>query len=264
MRANSLGGSRPRQLTGRCIYCGRPGETKEHVPPRALLDKPYPDAPPVVAACQQCNGGYSKDEEYVACVLEAVVCGSARPGDQRRDSVRNALRHSPKLQHLIDSAQEATLFGPPVWRPDKARLDRVFAKIARGHIAFHTGWHIQYDTKPDIWFGPDELTEGLVPGVRLLLDVGTPGLTAALLYPDSRKRWRPNDAGRICVQKERYEYEYAPPCSVEMLIEDYLHVAVSWDESDVIGIDSDHEWFEWSWDDDEAALALEKAPRQPN
>src|SRR5690242_14029536 len=59
-----------------CAFCGDAPGTRDHVPPRVFLDKPYPDNVPVVGSCFECNNGASLDEEYVACLLEAAVCNT--------------------------------------------------------------------------------------------------------------------------------------------------------------------------------------------
>ena len=59
-----------------CVYCGEPATTRDHVPSKAFLDKPYPDNIPVVPCCSNCNNQFSKDEEYFACVLECLKCNS--------------------------------------------------------------------------------------------------------------------------------------------------------------------------------------------
>ena len=64
------------RLTGKCIYCGRNPETRDHVPSRVLLDKPFPDNLPVVDACRTCNEDFSQDEEYLACLIECAICGT--------------------------------------------------------------------------------------------------------------------------------------------------------------------------------------------
>ena len=67
------------RLIDGCIYCGGMAETRDHVLSRILLDPPYPKNLPVVGACQQCNQGFSKDEQYLVCLLGSVLAGSTDP-----------------------------------------------------------------------------------------------------------------------------------------------------------------------------------------
>jgi len=36
------------RLTGICVYCGGQSDTKDHVPSKVLLDKPYPPQLPML------------------------------------------------------------------------------------------------------------------------------------------------------------------------------------------------------------------------
>lgn len=86
------------RLVSGCVYCGGIPETREHVPSKVFLDAPLPENLSVVGACRKCNNGFSSDEEYVACLLEAAIAGSASPSDVRREKVSGILERTPKLQ----------------------------------------------------------------------------------------------------------------------------------------------------------------------
>src|SRR5260221_10101484 len=51
---------------GACAYCG--GEerklTDDHVPPKLVLEEPFPDNLITVPACAACNRGFQRDDEY--------------------------------------------------------------------------------------------------------------------------------------------------------------------------------------------------------
>jgi len=53
------------RLRGGCTYCNQPATTRDHVPAKAFLDKPYPSNWHIVYACEECNNKLSKDEAYV-------------------------------------------------------------------------------------------------------------------------------------------------------------------------------------------------------
>ena len=65
------------RLIGQCVFCGGEPGTSEHVPSKILLDDPLPGDVPTVEACATCNASFSLDEEYLACFLECVLCGTA-------------------------------------------------------------------------------------------------------------------------------------------------------------------------------------------
>jgi len=104
-----------------CIYCGEEANTREHCPPKAFLQEPYPTDLPVLPACKDCNNGYSNDEHFTKTFLLYLydVC------HRRRTS------SSAYSQHIIDVANQYL---------DDGRLNRrvlrVFTKIAIGHAVY--------------------------------------------------------------------------------------------------------------------------------
>ena len=83
------------RLISSCIYCGGPFETRDHVPSRVFLEAPFPENLPVVGSCRSCNQGFSRDEQYVACLLEAALAGTANPDKIRRSSIVSVRRTPP-------------------------------------------------------------------------------------------------------------------------------------------------------------------------
>ena len=123
------------RLCNGCTYCDAVDDTVDHVPSRVFLDRPFPKNLPVVGACRACNRSFAKDEEYVACLLEAVVAGSADPDQIRRPRIARALRRNTRLRAMIDAARTESA-GVVRWNVDKQRLRNVVLKLARGHAAF--------------------------------------------------------------------------------------------------------------------------------
>ena len=123
------------RLINGCIYCGGPSETRDHVPSRVLLNQPYPENLPVVGACSECNQGFSKDELYVVCLIEATIAGSADPDKIRRPSVAEAMRRSPALHARIEAARKC-IDGRIEFAGEADRIRNVVLKLARGHAAF--------------------------------------------------------------------------------------------------------------------------------
>jgi len=75
------------RLDGHCIYCGNKPDSRDHVPSKVFLDRPFPENLPVVAACTECNQNFSLDEEYVACLLECTLCGTTEPKLLKRGKI---------------------------------------------------------------------------------------------------------------------------------------------------------------------------------
>ena len=84
--------------------------SRDHIPTRALLNPPYPENLMDVGMCQECNSGFSKDEEYFAAFLASVISGSTEPDPLQFPTASRILAHNPRLRSRIDAARrvEAT------------------------------------------------------------------------------------------------------------------------------------------------------------
>jgi hypothetical protein len=137
MKAISMRQMRPfadnRLLVG-CIYCSSPTETRDHVPSRILLDEPYPENLPVIAACAACNAGFSLDEAYVACLVECARTGSVAAAE--RPKIRRLLQESPGLAARLMQARTVSENGVISFAVETERVKNVILKLARGHAAY--------------------------------------------------------------------------------------------------------------------------------
>jgi hypothetical protein len=107
-----------------------------HVPPKVFLDQPYPENLPVVGACRKCNGGASLHEEYVACLLEVMVCGTTDPAALDRAKIARIIRRKPPLASKFTFSLGEN--GYVLSASDSERLSAVIAKIARALWAYET------------------------------------------------------------------------------------------------------------------------------
>jgi len=124
------------RLIDGCIYCGGLSNTRDHVPSRVLLDRPLPTNLPVLPACTNCNTSFSADEEYFACVLEAIMVGSANPESVHRPVVAGILRKNPALRMRIEAAKRPFIKGQVAFDVEVDRIRNVLLKLARGHAAY--------------------------------------------------------------------------------------------------------------------------------
>ncbi len=145
-----------RLLVG-CIYCGGLEETREHVPSRVFLDAPLPENLPIVAACRSCNSGFSLDEEYLACLVEAVIAGSADPERIRRAGVAKILKRNPALRARIEAGKTVE-HGQTRFSIEPERVKNVVEKLARGHAAFELSQPFK-DEPGSVWWRPIELMD---------------------------------------------------------------------------------------------------------
>lgn len=123
------------RLISGCIYCAGPAETRDHVPSKCLIERPYPENLTVVGCCESCNQGFSKDEEYFVCLIESVLCGSTDPEKISRPSVAKIMKKSPALRKRIEDSQ-TEVDGHIAFVPEFERVQNVMLKLARGHATF--------------------------------------------------------------------------------------------------------------------------------
>lgn len=126
-----------------CYNCGtREGTTKDHIIPKTLIPSPRPTNLLTVAACQECNGSFSKDEQYLRDRLAAVI---GNPDDYRQDmwdkawqSMQQVRAKGRKIGVFRDVLQlDVAVLSPEGIsdkgiRINKARVNRVVEKIVRG------------------------------------------------------------------------------------------------------------------------------------
>lgn len=57
-----------------CIYCGSKEDlTKDHIPPKNLFPKPRPSNLMTVPCCNDCNGSFSLDDEYIQVMFSIRI-----------------------------------------------------------------------------------------------------------------------------------------------------------------------------------------------
>nr|WP_294814747.1 hypothetical protein [uncultured Sphingomonas sp.] len=162
-----------------CIYCGRNAETRDHVPPKALLLEPWPNNLRTVPSCSPCNTDWSLDEQYLAIMVAHLtqhpeVAARLNPGSD----IYRALEAAPRLDDRIVNLLSVDEEGRVRLAPEIGRMARIGEKIAHGlHV-------LKYGTGPKLAdfrvlriFGPgEELPQSLVAA-----QWNWPGIT--------RKRW---------------------------------------------------------------------------
>jgi len=215
------------------VYCGGAVETRDHVPSRVLLDEPYPSNLPVVPACGTCNQGFSLDEEYLACLVECVICGSSAPNDITRPKVRRILAERSALAARLAAAcmemDSTTRFGV-----EDDRVRKVVLKLARGHAAFEL--HAPH------FDDPSEIVT--VPMQAMSVEARSaferhPGISSLAFWPEvgSRAMQRligigeTSATGWITAQEGRYRYLAASTDQgivVRAVLSEYLACEVVW------------------------------------
>jgi hypothetical protein len=124
-----------------CLYCGRGATTRDHVPPSAFLERPYPLNQMTVPSCADCNRGFSKDEQYLLVLLGQI--GTSRklkaklaPGGILYRTLKRAPRLAARLSQSTSGNSDG---GVVLVRPEHDRVGRVVRKIALGLYALRYG-----------------------------------------------------------------------------------------------------------------------------
>ena len=118
-----------------CVYCANRATTRDHVPPRLLLEKPYPNNLITVPACNSCNNEFSADEEYFLTILAHVATANSLVSKIADGGVVDrALSASAKKSAVLESSLQATNHdGVSIWlQPDWIRVGLIVRKIAQG------------------------------------------------------------------------------------------------------------------------------------
>jgi hypothetical protein len=217
---------------GFCIHCGGPDESNDHIPSKVLLDEPFPENMHVCACCLRCNNGLSADEEYLACLLECVLAGSAEPSIIQRAKIGRLLAAKPPLLARLQKARSSET-SPPVWNVENDRVRRVVLKLARGHVAYELN-EPQLEDPDDLDYRPlsiltdkerDEFEAATANVLAPWPEVGSRSLQRMLVVGSEAY-----DAGWIDVQEGNYRYLVSPigGTTVKIVVREYLACEVHW------------------------------------
>lgn len=117
----------------KCVYCGGEATTKDHVPARCLLERPYPLNLRTVPSCIRCNNGYALDEEYFLATLAQIGTNSSLERKiEQGGVVDRAFERSPAFEERFIRSMEVGPEGRPYFRPEHERIERVIQKTAFG------------------------------------------------------------------------------------------------------------------------------------
>lgn len=210
-----------------CCYCCGHADTVDHVPSKVLLEEPYPANLLTVPCCKECNESFSKDEEYVAVLMECVECQSFNSKDFRRDRIRRIIEHTPSLISKVRLNVIPCFDGSFTINCDDRRLRNVIYKLCVGHLRYE-GLYLettmnQYDVNIFSDVMKEFLDDFMMPiHSEQLPEVGSRSLSEILIMD-----------GEYCspwheVQPHMYYYCVAHDLSeVRILIHDYFAVKVS-------------------------------------
>lgn len=217
-----------KRQTESCIYCGEGIETREHAPPKVLLDEPYPENLPIVRACAVCNQGHSLDEEYFACLIECAKVGSTDLKVVEREKIRAILSRKKALQNKLEKAITETSNGQRAFTLEPERFKRILLKIAQGHALYEQNEPKKESDITSFAFGTietlsDESREifEAVPYADKAPEVGSRAMQNILMSRDFiGMPW-------VVVQENRYRYLTFNE-GVRMVFSEYVWCEIIW------------------------------------
>jgi hypothetical protein len=216
-----------------CVFCGAEPTTREHVASRVLLDDPLPEDLPLVSSCHACNSGFSRDEEYLACLIDCVVSGSTDAASVQREKIKASLRHSPALAAEIAAGRSEDGDGTVIWKPEDDRVRNVIVKLARAHAA-HQYREPRLDEPEHVMAIPLMVmsTEQREEFEDIRESPGWPeiGSRAFINMFVVGVEVYPADGGWTVLQQGRYRYAVAQPGEVvvRIVLSEYLACEVIW------------------------------------
>lgn len=120
-----------------CLFCGGQSQTKDHIPSKNLLEKPYPNNLLTIPACEKCNKSFSLDEEYFLNVLVEISDNPTLIAKKKTGgTVFKARERSKGLKYKIESSLVKGEDGKIYFQSDSDRIKRVIEKNALG-LYFH-------------------------------------------------------------------------------------------------------------------------------
>lgn len=240
----------------RCIHCGAAivdvEGSRDHVPTKSLLTKELRalgadydrgeggelDYLPQVLICRPCNASFSPDENYLLCVLHAVMAGSLYPDPAKNPEAANILRSNRHAVRSLKRCPDGQLFlfddlQPFILYPDSDRVKRVIVKNARGH-AYHEIGEAMRDDPDDVVFVPLGV---LTPDQRDAFESAGTGIDLGV-WPEvgSRMTIQVFDeeavvGGWVIVEPGRYRYsiDWSSAVTVKTVIWEYLATETRWE-----------------------------------
>ncbi len=120
-----------------CLFCGKIAETKDHIPSKNLLEKPYPNNLLTIPSCDYCNKSFSLDEEYFLNVLVEISDNPTLLAKKNfGGNVHKARERSKGLKKRIEDSLIQGDDGKIYFQSETDRIKKVIEKNAFG-LYFH-------------------------------------------------------------------------------------------------------------------------------
>lgn len=128
-----------------CVFCGRSASTMDHVPPEGIFPDPKPRDLITVPACNDCNEGSSKDDEYFRAIITTAEGNNEFAAQLVNQKIIPRFRRKPALlKSIMRDAKKIDVYSEggiylgkyPAIPCKPQRIQAVVEKIIRGLF-----WH---------------------------------------------------------------------------------------------------------------------------
>ncbi len=153
------------QPARKCIYCGKPAEDVDHVPPKCLFPRPLPDDLVTVPSCKNCNKRFAVDDVYFRDALALSTYEAADPPELKtlHEAVRRSLLRKefrPPARRILEGARSgwaqhrSTIAEPVKYLPiDMKRIGKTAERIVHGLHFQQTGRVLPQGYEPKVIHG---------------------------------------------------------------------------------------------------------------
>ena len=121
-----------RDLDMRCIYCGHIADTREHVPSKLFLRRPFPGNLFELPTCKECNDGFSEDKLYCEVFIDTLKTLS---GFSKELSKANISRKQRTTAYNYAELAYKEYLKTKVFTVSE-RVKMIILKLAFGHAVF--------------------------------------------------------------------------------------------------------------------------------
>jgi len=180
-----------------CFNCGRPADTRDHVPPKGVFPRPRPTTLITVPACKTCNELTKLQDEYFRWLVATV--GDATPEAVKLIGQRILPRFREKpalLREIMKGARQVDVYSPggiwvgrePAFEYDRGRIQPVVEKTVKGLYFHEFGQRLEMAVVKDFVLNP-KIPEENIPAVAgLPLRDVAPGVFGYRFYCDPNEK----------------------------------------------------------------------------
>ncbi len=163
-----------------CIFCSNLPNSRDHIPARTFLIKPYSSNLHTLPVCKVCNNKLSKDEEYVSFLIGYLK--HLETGDLDEYLQTRKYSHADILEDRILNGMGLDSSEPnfsPFINIETERIKKVLQKYAFAHFCFERGEHPSGEILQTNFAFANQLTKcqikefNKIPDVEILPEVGS-------------------------------------------------------------------------------------------